>query len=182
MRRNKQIPLAWPVNYAEFGGISAVGIYLYYFVDPVSTVLHGVGINRFRQTPESGGNLPMAGGSMMKQDKHVTCWPSRREATPSLQLQGAHPYHVNYPNVPLCPKYHFEDQTSAVLQVAFRIGALELNQVAFPRNKNTFRNVYSDQVCVFVNELHHYFKHISTKFYMWKIKGSFLACQSSIKK
>lgn len=69
-------------------------------------------------------------------------------------------------HVPLCPKYHFEDQTSAVLQVAFRIGALEFNQAAFPRNKNTFRNVYSDQVRVFVNELHHYFKHISTNFYM----------------
>lgn len=54
----------------------------------------------------------------------------------------------------------------AVLKVALRIGALELNQAAFPRNKHTFNIVYSDQVRVFVNEWHHYFKHLSTKFYL----------------
>lgn len=69
-------------------------------------------------------------------------------------------------HVLLCPKYVFEDQISSHSQVAFRIGALELNQAAFPRNKHTFSNVYSDQVRVFVNEWHHYFKHLSTKFYM----------------
>lgn len=65
--RNKQIPLTWPIIFGEGLGVE---IYLYFLTLTLPTCIHGLGNNRFRQTPTWGEMLRMGGLRLRSHTEH----------------------------------------------------------------------------------------------------------------